>query len=107
MQSAAGVQSHDALELLKIRLGSRVVTSGPELERVSRDTSRYAPIGEALAVVFPESTEDVSVALAWANQHRIPVSVRGAGTGLSGGAEIGRASWSERGAEAAAGGRRV
>jgi len=86
MQSAAGVQSHEALELLKIRLGSRVVTSGPEVERVSRDTSRYAPIGEALAVVFPESTEDVSVALAWANQHRIPVSVRGAGTGLSGGA---------------------
>ncbi|MGO1961429.1 MAG: hypothetical protein ACTH1B_10425 [Yaniella sp.] len=42
MQSTAGVQSHEAFVLLKTHLGPRVVNSGPELERVSRDTSRYA-----------------------------------------------------------------
>lgn len=36
-------------------------------------------------VVFPESTEDISKVLAYCNENRIPVTARGAGTGLSGG----------------------
>lgn len=36
-------------------------------------------------VVKPESTEDVSVVMKWANQHEIPVIPIGARTGLSGG----------------------
>jgi glycolate oxidase len=38
------------------------------------------------AVVFAESTEQISKVMAFANQHLIPVTPRGAGTGLSGGA---------------------
>lgn len=40
----------------------------------------------AEAVLFPESTEHVSGVLAYANERKIPVTPRGAGTGLSGGA---------------------
>ena len=37
------------------------------------------------AVVFPENTEDVSKILSFANENRIPVYPRGAGSGLTGG----------------------
>jgi glycolate oxidase len=40
----------------------------------------------AEVVVFPETTEQVSALLAFANERHIPVTPRGAGTGLSGGA---------------------
>ena len=38
------------------------------------------------AVVFPSSTEDVSHIVALAHREGVPVTPRGAGTGLSGGA---------------------
>jgi glycolate oxidase len=38
------------------------------------------------AVVLPRDTTQVSQVLAWANENRVPVTPRGAGTGLSGGA---------------------
>ncbi|TNF74885.1 MAG: FAD-binding protein [Acidobacteria bacterium] len=38
------------------------------------------------AVVLPRDTEQVSRVLAWANENLVPVTPRGAGTGLSGGA---------------------
>ncbi|MDR3280161.1 MAG: FAD-binding protein [Synergistaceae bacterium] len=38
------------------------------------------------AVCFPENTEQVSMVMKYANEHLIPVTPRGAGTGLSGGA---------------------
>jgi len=40
----------------------------------------------AEALVIPESVEHVSAVLAYADNRRIPVTPRGAGTGLSGGA---------------------
>lgn len=40
----------------------------------------------AEAVVFPETVEHVSAVMGYANGHLIPVTPRGAGTGLSGGA---------------------
>src|SRR5699024_3734953 len=66
-------------------LGDAVVTTGPELDQLSRDSSRYQPTAPPLAVVMARTTADVSTALEWAHRHRITVSVRGAGTGLSGG----------------------
>ncbi len=40
----------------------------------------------AEALVFPETTEQVCAIVRLANEHRIPITPRGAGTGLSGGA---------------------
>ena len=37
-------------------------------------------------MVTVHSAEDVAAALRWANRHRVKVSVRGSGTGLTGGA---------------------
>ena len=74
------------LTALAAHLGGRLSTEPSDLATFARDTSRAEPEGPPLAVVHARSTQDVSTALAWADEHRVPVSVRGAGTGLSGGA---------------------
>lgn len=71
---------------LKRQLGDLVVTDPSVLAGYAIDESRARPEGEALCLVLAETTEHVSAALAWANKHGVPVSVRGAGTGLAGGA---------------------
>lgn len=76
----------EALPKLKDQLPDRIVEAGPEVDRLARDSSRYLPQGQPLAVVMATSTADVATALAWAHAHSVPVSVRGAGTGLAGGA---------------------
>src|SRR5687768_15534863 len=43
---------------------------------------RYRPT----AVVLPESTDEVQKIVRWCNEHEVPFTPRGAGTGLSGGA---------------------
>lgn len=75
-----------ALIELKDQLPEQIVEAGPDLDRLARDSSRYSPQGHPLAVVMATCTDDVVTALAWANRHGVPVSVRGAGTGLAGGA---------------------
>ena len=42
--------------------------------------------GEAVAVVLPESTQEVAACVRLARRHDVPVVARGAGTGLAGGA---------------------
>lgn len=67
-------------------LGDNLVKTGPEaLEARSKDESG---LGSFLpeAVLLPEKTGDVSVALRIAQEERFPVYPRGAGTGLTGGA---------------------
>ncbi len=81
-------QEHaDALAAL---VGPRnVSTEAEKLAAYSRDevpASAWDRPYTAEALVFAESTEDVSKILAYANAHRIAVTPRGAGTGLSGGA---------------------
>lgn len=75
-----------ALDDLRERLGAAVLTDAEAMAPYARDTSRAAPEGSPVAVVLAETTDQVSAALAWATAHRVPVSVRGAGTGLAGGA---------------------
>jgi glycolate oxidase len=77
-----------AAELAKI-VGAKYVIYGDEekLEPYSHDEvaeSQYAHMPEAL--VRPESTMEVASILKWANKNKIPVTPRGAGSGLSGGA---------------------
>lgn len=75
-----------ALEELVRALGDTVSVDPAVLEDNSRDASRAEPSGTPAAVVEARSAADVQAALRWASAHRVPVSVRGAGTGVSGGA---------------------
>ena len=69
---------------LRALLGDgKVSTSESVLELHAGDLS-YHPRRAPAAVVFPESTEDVSRVLAWASEHGVPVVPFGAGTSLEG-----------------------
>ncbi|MFC5950478.1 FAD-binding oxidoreductase [Pseudonocardia lutea] len=68
-------------------------TTQPAVRDAHRlDRSGYDPGTGPDAVVFAESAADVSAVLAHAHATRTPVVVRGAGTGLSGGAVAGEGS---------------
>ena len=71
---------------LRHHLGSQVLTAPADLVRYSSDASRAVPEGTPAAVLAARSTQDVVAGVRWAARHRTPVSVRGAGTGLAGGA---------------------
>lgn len=71
---------------LQSALTCEILTGADAKTPYTRDESHLLPEGEALAVVLPETTEDVSQTLKWANENRVSVSIRGAGTGLAGGA---------------------
>jgi FAD/FMN-containing dehydrogenase len=70
---------------------SRYTCDAGECEYYAQDWSRTLT-PRASAVIFPESTEEVSKVLALAHQHAIPVVPSGGRTGLSGGAV---ATWGE------------
>lgn len=74
------------LDALVRALPGRVLTTDEQVAPFSGDSSRATADGRPLAVVTASSTDDVSQALRWASEHRVPVSVRGSGTGLTGGA---------------------
>ncbi len=80
----------EVLEDLVRLLGPGNVSSDPEkIEAYSRDEVAphlWSEPHRAETVCFPETTEQVSALLRYANERRIPVTPRGAGTGLSGGA---------------------
>ncbi len=86
----------DTLGDLRTALGDRLLTDADSLAAYAVDSSRAQPEGLPLAVVRATSTGDVSTALAWAHARGIRVSVRGAGTGLSGGPWRTPAAWSSR-----------
>ncbi len=64
----------------------RVVTDPDVLASYSRDTAEWAEAGQPLALVRPLSTAEVAAVVAACTREGIPVVPRGAGTGLSGGA---------------------
>ncbi len=64
----------------------RLLTDVADREGYRLDETAYLEAGLPGAVVFPESTADVSALLRLASRHRVAVVPRGAGTGLSGGA---------------------
>jgi glycolate oxidase len=67
-------------------LPGRVLTAPAEVAAYGTDASRASLDGLPAAVVTARTTDDVAVALRWAVRHRVKVSVRGSGTGLTGGA---------------------
>ena len=77
---------------MKRSLGSGVVRTDPEsLREASFDSSKIAfPVA---AAVFPRNRADLAKVLALANRARVPVTVRGRGTSLTGSASPVRGGW--------------
>jgi glycolate oxidase len=70
----------DALAPDRVLVGDRIG------DDYSADEALTATPTRPQAVVLPESTDDVRTILRLADEHRIPVTARGSGTGLSGAA---------------------
>ena len=73
-------------ELASRLSGGRLITDRGVVDAYRRDQAHLVEPGAPLAVLLAETVRDVSVALAWAHEHGIPVVPRGAGSGLAGGA---------------------
>ena len=76
---------------LRRRLGSRVATSEDALFRASFDGSKLSFLPEA--VIAPKTNDDISTVLMLANKYRVPVTVRGGGTSLTGSGSPVRGGW--------------
>jgi len=87
------VQTHPeaTAELLKALGPSRVLTDEATCFAASFDNMRLSFMPEA--VVRPAAEEDVGVVLRLANQHKVPVTVRGRGTGNTGASSPIRGGW--------------
>jgi len=72
--------------LRKIVGEENIKTDVEELERYSKDETSGVRPPLPMAVVFANSANEVSEIMKFAYNHEIPVTPRGAGTGLSGGA---------------------
>ena len=66
--------------------GDRVVVDADVLAGLSHDEAEWAAVGRALAAVRPRTEAEVQAAVRICADLGVPVVVRGAGTGLSGGA---------------------
>ncbi|HOQ09726.1 MAG TPA: FAD-linked oxidase C-terminal domain-containing protein [Syntrophomonadaceae bacterium] len=65
---------------------SKVLFQPEDLLAYANDATHYFRTQPPDAVVLPTSTEEISRVLSYAYEHYIPVTPRGAGSGLSGGA---------------------
>ena len=69
---------------LRDAMGGRVLNKTQDLERYAADALGIGAPPDL--VVLPESTEEISTIARLCDQHRVPLVVRGAGTGYTGGA---------------------
>jgi len=79
----------DVVDRLRAALGDRVDTTPEALGAARADKSGHAASGLPLAVVNAASVDDVQQTMRIATATRTPVVVRGAATGLAGGANAG------------------
>lgn len=70
---------------LRSTLGADRVLTHP-LERIVYDKDAGVTRGEPVAVVLPETTQEIATCVRSARKHGTPIVARGAGTGLAGGA---------------------
>ena len=63
-----------------------VTFAGAHAESDLHDESLHQRVREPFAVARPHSSREVAQLVAWASRHDVPVTPRGSGTGLSGGA---------------------
>src|SRR5688500_14428561 len=85
MQTYTEVTQEIRNELQSIVGAKHIHFSTDSLEKYSRDFTEDLRFYPEVAVL-PASTDEVAAVLRLANRHRIPVTPRGAGTGLSGAA---------------------
>lgn len=88
MQTAADVKQSPAefIDLFKNIVGESYVFADEEsLNNYAHDETENLHFLPDI-VIKPRTTEEISQVMALCNQHKIPVTPRGAGTGLSGGA---------------------
>src|SRR5579871_5353719 len=78
--------SGDLSDLTRRLAPGMVVTDDAVMEGYRRDRAATVPAGRPRAVVRPGTVAEVSGTLRWATENSVPVVPRGAGTGLSGGA---------------------
>ena len=69
---------------LRTALGDRALDEPHDLERYATDALGIGAPPDL--VVLPESTDEISAIARLCNEHRVPLVVRGAGTGYTGGA---------------------
>jgi glycolate oxidase len=78
--------ANDPIELLAGVVGAGHVQTGDAIkDDYGHDEALTAEPQRPLGVVAPASTDEVAAVVRLANEHRIPVTARGAGTGMSGG----------------------
>ncbi|MDJ1112850.1 FAD-binding oxidoreductase [Microbacterium dauci] len=77
------------VDLLRAELGDRVDITPAALEDARADKSGHRSTGAGLAVVHAATVADVQATMRIASATGTPVVVRGAGTGLAGGANTG------------------
>ncbi|MCO6006256.1 FAD-binding protein [Actinoallomurus purpureus] len=75
-----------AAELERVLPDGRVVRDPDVMASYARDEAEWAPYGKPAAVVRPRETAEVREVVARCARRGVPVVPRGAGTGLSGGA---------------------
>jgi glycolate oxidase len=86
------MNTHDATRLLIQRLGSeQVLTDEASLYQASMDNLRYSQLPAAR--IIPVDEDAVSEVLKLANDHRIPVTTRGAGSATTGAATPSSGGW--------------
>ncbi|NKQ58074.1 FAD-binding protein [Amycolatopsis sp. K13G38] len=73
-------------ELRRVVPHDRVLDDPDVIEGYLQDHAEWAPYAQAVAVVRPRDTAEVQAVVRLAAEHRVPIVPRGAGTGLSGGA---------------------
>ncbi|MEU4895126.1 FAD-linked oxidase C-terminal domain-containing protein [Streptomyces sp. NPDC044780] len=80
------LSAHVVQDLRRTLPADRVLEDPGIVAGYLRDEAVWAPHGEPVAVVRPHSAEEVRQVVRACLRHRVPVVPRGAGTGLSGGA---------------------
>ena len=70
---------------LRQKVGNEIVKSDPEdLFVYEADATHYLARGKPEAIVLPNTTDDVAKVVQYAFEHNVPITPRGAGSGLAG-----------------------
>jgi glycolate oxidase len=85
--SVAQLGGRQVVELLgRVLPTDRIVVDHDVVDSLSRDQAAWAPVGRAVAAVRARNVDEVAAVVKACAELAVPIVARGAGTGLSGGA---------------------